>query len=143
MDHTESPFKSISILYRRSHIWLNNGCTHVDLTGAQALLILIVCDFDGLTQDEITKRLSLDKSVIAKTVNKLEELGFLLRTPNARDKRTYDVRPTERAWEAYPFIKEQVEECFRRMTRTMSEEERREFQRLLALAARAALEQGE
>ena len=92
----ESPFKSISILYRKSHIWLNNGCAQYDLTAAQAVIILIVCDFEVLTQDEVTKRLGLDKSVIAKTVTKLEELGFMVRSTNAKDKRTYDIRPTQR-----------------------------------------------
>ena len=135
----DSPFKSISILYRKSHIWLNNGCAQYHLTAAQAVVILIACDFNVLTQDEITKRLSLDKSVIAKTVTKLEETGFLVRTTNAKDKRTYDIRPTEKAWEVYPAVKEQVDESFRRMTHQMTEEERGEFKRLLSLAADASI----
>ena len=65
----DNPFKSISILYRKSHTWLNNSCAQYRLSAAQAGIILIVCDFQSLTQDDITKRLSLDKSVIAKTVN--------------------------------------------------------------------------
>lgn len=135
----DSPFKSISILYRKSHIWLNNGCAQYHLTAAQAVVILIVCDFQVLTQDEITKRLSLDKSVIAKTVTKLEETGFLIRTTNARDKRTYDIRPTEKAREVYPAVKEQVDESFQRMTQQMTEAEQAEFRRLLQLAADASL----
>lgn len=135
----DSPFKSISILYRKSHIWLNNSCAPYHLTAAQAVVILIVCDFKGLTQDEITKRLSLDKSVIAKTVNKLEERGFILRTTNAKDKRTYDICPTEKAWEVYPFIKEQIDAGFQRMTQQMTETERAEFKRLLLLAAEATI----
>lgn len=138
-DMMDRPFTSISILYRKSHMWLNNSCAPYHLTAAQAVVILIVCDFHTLTQDEITKRLSLDKSVIAKTVNKLEETGFLVRATNARDKRTYDICPTQRAWEVYPFIKEQVDECFRLMTQHMTQEERDQFQRLLMLAAEGAL----
>lgn len=136
---TDSPFKSISILYRKSHIWLNSGCARADLTAAQAVVIMILCDFEALTQDEITKRLSLDKSVIAKTVTKLEEGGFLLRGPNPRDKRTYLIRPTEKAWQVYPAIKEEVEGCFARMTQRMSDAEREEFRRLLLLAADTTL----
>ena len=138
-DMMDRPFTSISILYRKSHMWLNNSCAPYHLTAAQAVVILIVCDFQTLTQDEITKRLSLDKSVIAKTVNKLEETGFLVRATNARDKRTYDICPKQRAWEVYPFIKEQVDECFRLMTQHMTQEERDQFQRLLMLAAEGAL----
>lgn len=138
-DIAESPFKSVSILYRKSHIWLNNSCAQYGLTAAQAVVILIVCDFGVLTQDEITKRLSLDKSVIAKTVLKLEETGFLLRTTNTRDKRTYDIHPTDKAWEVYPAVKEQVDESFRRMTQQMTPAEQAEFRRLLQLAADASL----
>lgn len=139
----DSPFKSLSILYRKSHIWLNNDCVQYGLTAAQATVILIVCDFNELTQDDITKRLHLDKSVIAKTVSKLEEAGFMKRTANAKDKRTYIIRPTEKAWQAYPYVKEQVDNCFQRMTRDMTEKERSEFQRLLIKAANASLEPGD
>lgn len=135
----DSPFKSISILYRKSHIWLNNSCAKYDLTAAQALIILIVCDFEVLTQDDITKRLSLDKSVIAKTVTKLQETGFLVRTTNAKDKRTYDICPTEKAWNVYPFIKEQIDACFQQMTQHMTETQREEFKQLLLLAAEATI----
>lgn len=139
----DSPFKSISILYRKSHMWLNNTCASYDLSAAQAVVILIVCDFQVLTQDDITKRLSLDKSVIAKTVNKLEERGFLVRTTNAKDKRTYDISPTEKSWEVYPFIKEQIDKSFQHMTQRMTQEEREEFKRLLLLAAEASIAQEE
>ena len=136
---TDSPFKALSILYRKSHIWLNNGCAQYGLTAAQAVVILILCDFETLTQDEITKRLSLDKSVIAKTVAKLAEMGFLKRTTNPRDKRTYDLCPTEKAWQAYPFIKGQIDACFQRMTEQMTKREGAEFKRLLLLAAKTTL----
>lgn len=137
----DSPFKAISILYRKSHIWLNNSCAQYDLTAAQAVVILIVCDFETLTQDEITKRLSLDKSVIAKTVNKLEETGFLVRATNPRDKRTYNILPTEKAWQAYPFIKEQIDDGLAQMTQRMTRREKEEFVRLLMLAAETTLSQ--
>lgn len=140
---TDSPFKSISILYRKSHVWLNNGCVQYSLTAAQAVVILIVCDFKVLTQDEITKRLGLDKSVIAKTVTKLEERGFLVRETNAKDKRTYNITPTGKAWEVYPFVKEQIDEGFMKMTSQMTDTEREEFKRLLLLAAQATLEMEE
>lgn len=139
----EEPFKAISILYRKSHIWLSEGCEQYDLTAAQAVVILIVCDHGELTQDEVTKRLSLDKSVIAKTVTKLAELGFIERSTNPKYKRTFDIRPTEKARAAYPHVQEQIENCFGRMTGRMSDSERDEFRRLLLLAAETTLAQDE
>lgn len=139
----DDPFKSISVLYRKSHIWLNVACADLGLTAAQAVVILIVCDFGMLTQDEVTKRLGLDKSVIAKTLAKLEEAGFMERSTSARDKRTYDIRPTARALGVYPRVREHVDECFARMTGAMSEEERAEFRRLLTLASDTTIAQGD
>ena len=136
----DSPLRSLSILYRKSHIWLSEGCAPCGLTAAQAVVILVVCDHGALTQDEITKRLSLDKSVVAKTVAKLEETGFLSRRTNPKDKRTYDIHPTEKAVAVYPALQSQIEAGFGRMTARMTKEERRQFQRLLALAADACLE---
>lgn len=139
----DSPFKSISVLYRKSHVWLSNYCAGRSFTAAQAVVILIVCDHGTLTQDEIVKRLGLDKSVVAKTVARLEETGFMVREPNARDRRTYVISPTDLAWEAYPFVREQVDACFQRMTSAMTDGERAEFERLLRLAAETTLELGE
>ena len=136
----DSSLRSLSILYRKSHIWLSEGCAPCGLTAAQAVVILVVCDHGALTQDEITKRLSLDKSVVAKTVAKLEETGFLSRRTNPRDKRTYDIHPTQKALEVYPALQGRVEEGFVRMTARMTGEERAQFQRLLALAAQACLD---
>lgn len=140
---TDSPFKSISILYRKSHIWLNEGCAQYSLTAPQAAVILVVCDFETLTQDDLTKILGLDKSVIAKTVKKLADIGFMTRTTNLKDKRTYDVRPTEKAWSAYPYVKEQIDICFQRMTQDMSDIEREEFKRLLLIAAETTIATGD
>ena len=135
----ESPFKSISILYRKSHIWLNEACAGCGLTAAQAVVILIVCDFKVLTQDDITKRLGMDKSVIAKTVTKLLDAGFVTRTTNPKDKRTYDIQPTDKAWNVYPFVSEQLEICFQRMTSQMSPQQREAFKQLLLLAGETAI----
>lgn len=140
-DITQNPFKSISILYRKSHVWLNSSCSKYSLTAAQAVVILIVCDFGSLTQDAITKRLALDKSVIAKTVNKLVDTGFLIRATNKKDKRTYDISPTDKSLEVYPFLKEQLDMSFHRMTQKMTDSEKAEFRRLLMLAATSAVSQ--
>lgn len=138
-DIIENPLKSISILYRKSHIWLNNSCAKYNLTAAQASIILVVCDYQVLTQDEITKKLGLDKSVIAKTITKLIKNEFITRKTNKKDKRTFDICPTDKAWAVYPFIKEQINNCFLHMTQHLSQQERKEFNRLLILVAQTTL----
>lgn len=138
-----NPFRSVSILYRKSHIWLNKECETYGLTAPQALVILIVCDYEVLSQEEITRRLSLDKSVIAKTVNKLVQNGFLVRSVNKTDKRFYDISPTKKAAGIYTCIKNEIENCFGKMTREMTEAEKAEFKRLLSIAAESTISSDE
>ena len=76
LHHGQSVQSHIYFIPEIAYLAQQRLCPRTILTAAQAVVILIVCDFDGLTQDEITKRLSLDKSVIAKTVTKLEETGL-------------------------------------------------------------------
>lgn len=142
-DIMDNPFKFISILYRKSHMFLNKNCAKYDLTAPQAVIILIICDLKKMTQDEITKKIGLDKSVVAKTLNKMEERGFVKRTTNIKDKRTYDIKPTNKALEVYPFVKEQVKICFDKMTNKMTKEEKKEFKRLLLLAANSTISMDE
>ena len=78
-------------------------------------------------------------TVITKTVTKLEELGFLIRSKNKKDKRTYDIVPTDKALEVYPYLKEQTEMCFNLMTDKMTKHEKEEFKRLLIIAAESAI----
>ncbi|MCO8194772.1 MarR family winged helix-turn-helix transcriptional regulator [Anaerofustis sp. NSJ-163] len=124
-------------------MFLNKNCAKYDLTAPQAVIILIICDFEKITQDEITKKIGLDKSVVAKTLNKMEERGFVERTTNIKDKRKYDIKPTNKALEVYPFVKEQVKICFDRMTDKMTKEEKNEFKKLLLLAANSTISMDE
>lgn len=64
-----------------------------------------------------------------------------MRSTNPKDKHTYDIRPTQRAWEAYPSVREQIDDCFRRMTQRMTEEQRSQFRQLLLLAAETTVAQ--
>ena len=98
-----------------------------------------MCDFKALTQDDITKRLSLDKSVIAKTVTKLEELGF--NRPHHQRQGQADLRhlPHGKGLGGVPRHQGPDRRLLCRMTQAMTAEERAEFKRLLLLAAEAAI----
>ena len=66
-----------------------------------------------------------------------------MREQNPKDKRTYNILPTEKPWQVYPFIQQQIEDGLAQMTQRMSEAEKQEFIRLLMLAAETTLAQEE
>ena len=66
-----------------------------------------------------------------------------MRTTNPKDKRTYDIQPTEKAWEVYPSVQGQIDACFQRMTQQMSAQQQTQFKELLLLAAEMTLAQAD
>ena len=55
----------------------------------------------------MVKRLSYEKSVVAKAIAKLIAAGYITREQNATDKRAFNLFPTEKAWDVYPTLIQQ------------------------------------
>lgn len=77
----------------------------------------------------------MGKSVVAKTIGNLIELGFLEQTINPCDKRGHLISPTEKALTAYPHLIENGRAYLRYLTEGMSDEDRIQFSVLLKKAA--------
>ena len=86
--------------------------------------ILGSCKKPGISQNEIVEEVGLEKSVVAKTIGKLMDMEFLTRTQNAKDKRAFDVFPTEKAQEIYPVLVSQGTACMELLTADFSEDEK-------------------
>ncbi|MGL5753575.1 MAG: MarR family winged helix-turn-helix transcriptional regulator, partial [Paraclostridium sp.] len=52
---------------------------------------------DGVSHDELTERLSVDKVVTTRSIAKLEEEGYIRRELKSDDKRKYKIYLTEKA----------------------------------------------
>jgi len=52
---------------------------------------------EGITQEELTSIVCVDKAATARAVRSLEEKGYLLRIQDEKDKRQNRVYPTEKA----------------------------------------------
>ena len=72
----------------------------------QALPFLMrLLDRDDVSQDELAEHFWVDKATAARTLAKLEEEGYVTRTPDQRDKRVKRVRITARAREVAPELR--------------------------------------
>ena len=66
--------------------------------------ILAICHNSGRTQEELSQELCLNKSTVARTLNFLEEKGYVRREANVLDKRSFLVFPTDKMLEIYPLV---------------------------------------
>ena len=64
-------------------------------------------------------------------LGKLELQGYVTRTPNSRDSRSIDVRPTEKAHAIYPMLRQIGEDWATALTQDMTKIERAIFFEML------------
>lgn len=61
---------------------------------------------DGISQEELTDLLMVDKATTTRAVSRLEKSGYITRDRDETDKRRYRVRLTEKAFDLRPTLKQ-------------------------------------
>lgn len=93
------------------------------LKGCHASYLTQICEYPGISQDQLAQRICINKSNVARQAAALEEDGFITRKPSAADKRCLELYPTEKTLELLPkiiAINTCWEEC---LTQNLSAEE--------------------
>lgn len=78
---------------------------------------------EGLTQDELTNRVSVDKSATARVVRSLEEKGYLKREIDKDDRRNKRLYLTEEARAKYKPLVNALQQYNQKLTEGLTEEQ--------------------
>lgn len=97
----------------------------------QNLIMMLLWERDGLTQNEIAEKLDKDKTNIARMVANLEEKGFIRRAVNQFDRRSLEVYLTPKGKELGDSIIPIAEEFHDLICNGITEEELKELRRIL------------
>jgi DNA-binding MarR family transcriptional regulator len=92
---TESLGKYISILYRSGAMYFNHNFQDCNIGSGQYPFIIFLSRNEGVTQEEMSSSLYIDKGTTAKAVKKMEQAGYVRREVDEKDKRAYRVYLTE------------------------------------------------
>lgn len=96
--------KYINRVYRASLIDRELAFADEGLAGQQLSYILQICRSPGISQDEIAKRLYVNKSSVTRQLCRMEKHGFIERKVDKDDKRAKKIYPTKKANEIYPKV---------------------------------------
>ncbi len=115
--------KWISIIHR-------NLCAHMDRLfresdighGPRRFLVEIALS-PGLTQEEVSERLLMDKTTTARAVKQLEQGEYITRTRDPFDRRRYVLEPTDKGRQLLPGVLEARRECHLALAEGFSEAE--------------------
>lgn len=87
--------KSISIIERSNILYRNEVFKDYGLKGYQANYLLEIKRNPGISQEQLTKDMHIDKSNVARGLMNLSELGYITRIQDANDMRFILLYPTE------------------------------------------------
>ena len=102
-----------------------------DLSGMQISFILQICRNPGLTQEQLAKRLFIDKSTVTRNISRMAKNGFIRREVDSADRRARLLFPTRKAKELYPVIIEYLDEWNDYLTGDLNEEDQESLLRLI------------
>lgn len=112
----------IDSLERCRRRFLNEKLKDTGLKGHQFLMLLAIFHEPGITQEELSRLIDIDKTRIARSCILLEESGFISRTRDAEDRRKYHLALNAEGEALVPVIRGAVAEWGKLITEGMSPE---------------------
>lgn len=87
--------KSISIIERSNILYRNEVFKDYGLKGYQANYLLEIKRNPGISQEQLTKNMHIDKSNVARGLMNLSDLGYITRVQDTNDMRFILLYPTD------------------------------------------------
>jgi DNA-binding MarR family transcriptional regulator len=115
---------------RRLHIilrWMRDFISEeLDDTGigaAQFPFLMTIFRNEGISQEQLTQRMAVDKATTARAVKNLMSSGYVTRERNPDDRRAYLLYPTDKARGIHPRLKMTILKWNETFTKPLSGEE--------------------
>lgn len=108
------------------------------LKSCHASYLLEICACPGISQEQLARRIYINKSNAARQLAILEENGYVTRRPGEEDRRVMRVYPTEKAQAALPRIQEIMGNWEEAVAVGLTEAEREKLSALLEDMTRRA-----
>lgn len=86
-------------IYRKSQLYLKAALSDRNMNFSEAMVLIYVSANAGTIQEDIGNNLSINKSVVARSIKTLVGLGLLTRTEDVSNQRVKKVYATEAAKE--------------------------------------------
>ena len=123
MDDYVNVGRWFSILHRRSQLFVVEACQKLNLTFSEYIMLIRIFDNEGAKQDELASMLYLDKAVVTRTVNLLQEKGFIYRKQDEVDRRVRHIYLTEHGRAQHQFLRNIIQGWVDYLVADMSEDE--------------------
>lgn len=101
--------RKITLLGRKSQTYLGVILAKYNLTAAEYPFFIAIRQQEGITQEELTTLVGVDKAMTTRVVSSLEKKGFLKRMQDEQDRRKNLIYLTEKSRRLHPMVKEELQ----------------------------------
>lgn len=102
-----------------------------DFSSSEEMSLHLIRHNKGISQERLSKLLGLDKALITRIVKKLIDQGLVDRKRSQKDKRAYELYPTDKAESFKKDIVDLEDNYYRSVFSVFSDEEKEQFLSLL------------
>ena len=135
--------RQINTISRCAGLFRTERLENGELGACHHSYIIAICRNPGITAEELSRRLCVNKSNVARNLSYLEDKGYVRREQSQEDKRAFLCYPTEKMLRVLPHVREIIAEWNSLLTSELDEEELSAFASTLdkiALRARECVE---
>jgi DNA-binding MarR family transcriptional regulator len=115
--------KWISVLHRQFQIYLNRELKNHDINSSEYIFLVNLYEKDSVSQEKLSSNLFINKAATARTIGRMEELGYVNRTRDPFDSRAYLVTLTAKGLEMRSFIRTKLAYWTQTITAGLTAEE--------------------
>lgn len=87
----------ISQIHRKGSSFITKEISKFGIGSGQIMFLMQLYKKDGISQEELSENLKIDKGTTCRAIKKLEEEEFLIRVKDENDKRAYKLYLTEKS----------------------------------------------
>lgn len=132
MDNLEASIgRYIGIIFRRAQVFMANELKPYNIGSGQYVFLLVLNRKDGMTQEQLSHELALDKGTTARALDKLEASGYVIRKRSTEDGRAYNVFLTEAGREIQPVLQRTLNRWRESVLVDISREDRQTLGKIL------------
>ena len=121
----------ISILHNQKNSYMNVQLKEIGLSHGQAIALKIIYEENNIKQEDLNKRLQIDKSAVTRILKTLEDKQLIIKETSQEDKRNHILSLTSNGKMLYPLIKNVIKETTEVMLKDIDQNQQLLLEKLL------------
>lgn len=113
----------ISVIHRQFQIYINNQLKPYDLNSSEYPYLVNLATNEGVSQKYLSDILCVDEALTTRVIKSLEQKEYVIREKSLEDKRSYNIRLTEKGKKIQPIIMNKLKYWTEILSEDMSEEQ--------------------